>query len=199
MLRLRVFAALAGALLAGLSVATIAAARAHDDEGPRARDYAFGVGDFGPGCTVDRVPPHPPFCLAFDFTVRVLAVSRGHRHRAWGLFERRNNVTGFVFAGSVTCMNIDGNRASIAGFLEPQPGSDPYYIHVEDKGPPGSGVVDRLSPLHVLPPGDPEFEAMPLGFPRVCPEPTSLAGWFPLTSGDITVSESVSGTGDEDD
>jgi hypothetical protein len=30
---------------------------------------------------------------------------------------------------------------------------------------------------------------MPRGFPHVCPQPDSLYGWLPLTSGDMTVSD----------
>lgn len=194
MLRLRLFAALAGALLAGLSVATIAAARSDDGgAGPAMRDYAYGVGNFGPGCWETH---GGPFCTPFNYTVRLLGVRRGHSGRAWGEFQRRNNVTGGSFTGRVTCMGVDGNRASIGGFLNvaatPQPGiavGDPFLFYVEDNGTLGSATPDQISALVVLPPGDPDLPLMPVAFPWVCPSADTLYGYMPLTSGDITVAE----------
>lgn len=50
--RSRLLVALTGALLAGLSVSTIAAARDFDGDsgGDRTRGYVFGVGSFGRAC-----------------------------------------------------------------------------------------------------------------------------------------------------
>jgi len=193
MLRLRLLAALAGALLAGLSVATIAAARADDDGAPAPkREYAFGVGTFGPGCWETH---GGPFCTPFNYTLRLLGVRRGHGGRAWGEFQRRNNVTGGSFTGRVTCMSVDGIRASIGGFLISTPGQpgiadgDPFLFYVEDNGTLGSATPDQISALVVLPPGDPDLPLMPAGFPRICPSADTLYGYLPLTSGDITVAE----------
>lgn len=72
MLRLRLLFALAGALIAGLSVATIAGARA--DDGPAALGYAFGVGDFGPACWQTH---GGPFCTPFTYSMRLFGVQRG--------------------------------------------------------------------------------------------------------------------------
>lgn len=190
MLRLRLLAALAGALVAGLTVATIATARGFDDDdGPRARAYTFGVGTFGPGCWETHAGP---FCTPFNYTVRLLGVRRGRGGRAWGEFERRNNVTGGRLTGRVTCMSVLGNRASIGGFFTPTsaafPG-DPFLIYVEDNGTLGTATPDQVSALVALPPGDPDLPLMPARFPRVCPSTDSLYGYLPLTSGDITVAE----------
>jgi hypothetical protein len=190
MLRLRLLATLTGALLAGLSVATIATAVELDEGGgPRARAYAFGVGNFGPGCWETHAGP---FCTPFDYTVRLLGVRRGRSGHAWGEFERRNNVTGGRLSGRVTCMTVAGNRASIGGFFAPTsaafPG-DPFLFYVEDNGALGSATPDQISALVALPPGDPDLPLMPADFPRVCPSADSIYGYLPLTSGDITVNE----------
>lgn len=188
MLRLRLLAAIAGALVAGLSVATIAAARTDGDDGlRRSRNYAFGVGTFGPACWQTH---GGPFCAPFNYTVRLLGVQHGNR-RAWGLFERRNNVTGGKLSGPVTCITVDGNRASIGGFFT-GPGNipgDPYVFYVEDNGPPGSATPDQVSALAALPEGDPDRPLMPDRFPYVCPSADSIYGYAPLTSGDITVAD----------
>lgn len=190
MLRLRLLAALAGACLAGLSVATIAGAWALEDEGqPRSREYTFGAGTFGPACWQTHAGP---FCAPFSYTFRLLGARRGNG-RAWGVFERRNNVTGGVFTGRVTCVNVAGNRAAVGGILTRTPGQpgitdgDPFLVYVEDNGPLDSTTPDQISALVVLPEGDPDLPLMPARFPRVCPSADSIYGYAPLTSGDITV------------
>ena len=187
MLRIRLLAAVAGALVAGLSVATVAgAARSEDDERPKTRTHAFGAGTFGPACW-DTI--HVPFCPPFSYEFRMLGVRRANG-RAWGVFERRNRNTGFVHTGRVTCMSVEGSRAAIGGRLSlshPQFPGEPFIIWVEDNGPLGSPTPDRISALGILPEGDPDLPLMPERFPRVCPSPESLYGYAPLTAGDITV------------
>jgi hypothetical protein len=187
MLRLRLFGAIMGALVAGLSVATIAGAVSSEDLQPSARTNTFGVGSFGPGCWQTH---SGPFCTPFNYTIRLLGVQQGVSPGAWGVFERRNNVTGGKLVGRVTCMTIDGNRASIGGILGPSsvqfPG-EPFVIWVEDNGTLGTGTPDQISALVVLPPDDPAWASMPATFPQVCPSADSQSGYLPLTSGDITV------------
>lgn len=191
MRRLRLLAAVLGALVAGLSVATIAAARSAED-GSTNRNYSFGVGNFGPGCWQTD---GGPFCAPFDYTMRLLGIGRAKSGRAWGEFERRNNPNGTSLSGQVTCMTVDGNRAAIGGFLtikaSPQPGfevGDPFVIYVEDNGTLGTSTPDQISALAVFAPE----EALPVaGFPWVCPPADSTLGFLPLTSGDITVSENA--------
>jgi hypothetical protein len=192
MLRFRLLAALAGALFAGLSVATIAAARISDDDGaPPAYVYTFGAGDFGPACWQTH---SGPFCAPFDYSFRLLGIRPG-AGSPWGIFERRNNDTGGVFRGRVTCMTVEGNHASIGGILTATPGQpgivdgDPFIIYVEDNGPVGSPTRDQISVLAILPANDPDRPLMPERFPEVCPSADSLYGYAPLTSGDITVAD----------
>ena len=200
--RIRLLAALTGALLAGLSLSAIAAAYNFDgDSGGGPHGYAFGVGTYGPACWQTH---GGPFCTPFDYTSRVLAVQQGI-HQAWGTFERRNNVTGGVFAGTVTCTTIDHNRASIGGILTKEPGAQPgisvgmpYVIYVEDNGTVGSSAPDQISALSILPADDPDRPLMPAGFPYVCPAADSIYGYAPLTSGDITVEDSSVGIGRDD-
>lgn len=194
MTRFRVLAAVAGAVVAGLSVATIAAAATSEGDGrPRAPAHSFGAGGFGPGCWQTYAGP---FCVPYAYTFRLLAVQRGRSGRAWGVFERRNNATGGLFAGRVTCTTVVGNRAAIGGVLSATStafGGEPFVIWVEDNGTLGSPTPDQISALLVLPPGDPAWPLMPERFPRVCPSPDSLTGYLPLTSGDVTVESRAGG------
>jgi hypothetical protein len=190
MLRIRLLAALAGALLAGLAVATIAGAHGYDGDSSSDRSYAFGVGNFGPGCWQTD---GGPFCVPFNYTARILGVKQGESHRAWGAFERRNNVTGGGFTGVVTCMSISGNRASVGGLLTGQASASPFLVYVEDNGTLGTTTPDQVSALAVFAPE----EALPVAdFPRVCPSADSTLGYLPLTSGDVTVSDEAVGLAD---
>lgn len=192
MIRLRLLAAVVGALIAGLLVATIAAAQS--DEGPGTKhEYSFGVGNFGPGCWETHAGP---FCTPFDYTMRLVGVGLGESGRAWGEFERRNNSRGTSLSGRVTCMAVEGNRAAIGGFFtikaSPQPGfeiGDPFVFYVEDNGTIGTPTADRISALAALPADDPDRPLMPDSFPWVCPSADSIYGYLPLTNGDITVAD----------
>lgn len=194
MFRIRFLGAVIGALVAGLAVATIAAGNGNDSATP-GRDHAFGAGTFGPGCWQTH---GGPFCTSFNYTVRLLGISQGESDRARGVMERRNNVLNGTFRGDVTCMRVEGNRASVGGFLTLTPGQpsiaegDPFLVYVEDNGTlDGSdgSVPDQISALVVLPAGDPDLPLMPERFPSVCPAADSLYGYLPLTAGDITISD----------
>jgi hypothetical protein len=194
MFRIRFFGALIGAITAVLVVATIATGTGGSSATP-GHDNAFGAGTFGPGCWQT---PAGPFCTQFNYTVRLLGVSQGESGRAGGVFERRNNVTGGVFRGDVTCMAVDGNRAAVGGIFTLAPGTqgitegDPFVIWVEDNGTLAASdgnTPDQISALLALPPGDPALAYMPDGFPSVCPAADSLSGYAPLTAGEITVSD----------
>jgi hypothetical protein len=188
-LRLRLLFALAGALFAGLSVATIAGAWTFEDGSP-GHNYSFGAGSYGPACWETH---GGPFCAPFNYTFRLLGIRHGIGP-ASGVFERRNSTTGGVFTGRVTCMNVEGNRASVGGILTGTPGQpgigdgDPFLIYVEDNGPLGSSTPDQISALVVLPPADPDWPLMPERFPSECPSADSLYGYAPFVSGDVTVS-----------
>ena len=201
MLRIRLLAAVAGALIAGLAVATIAGASGLDgDDEPSVRDHAFGVGNFGPACWETH---GGPFCAPFNYTIRLLGVQRGAGNRAWGQFERRNHRTGRSLSGYVTCMNVDGNRASIGGVFDPppaQPGitaGDPFVFYVEDNGTLSSSTPDQISAISALPETDPDRPLMPAQFPDVCPSPDSIYGYAPLLSGDITVVDGTVSGGED--
>lgn len=188
MLRIRLLAALVGALVAGLCVATVAGAGRSDDDGPKTRTHLFGAGTYGPACW-DTI--RGPFCPPYTYEFRLLGLQRGHG-RASGVFERRNMQLGSVYSGRVTCLTVTGNRAAVGGILTAAPPGvsnpgDPFLVYVEDNGPLGSPSEDRISALLVLPPGDPDWPLMPARFPRVCPSADSLFGYAPLTAGDITV------------
>lgn len=83
-------------------------------------------------------------------------------------------------------MTVAGGRAAVGG-IETVPSGDPFLLYVEDRGPIGSAVPDRISPLAILPEGDPDRSLLPPDFPRTCPSPDSINGYLPLTSGDISV------------
>ena len=187
MLRIRVIAAVLGAVSAGLAVATIAGATAVEDDGaPASYEYTFGAGTFGPACWQTH---GGPFCAPFSYTFRLLGVGTGSAP-PWGVFERRNHTTGGILRGRVTCMTVEGNRAAIGGVFQTTsalPG-DPFIVYVEDNGPLGSPVGDRISALAALPEGDPDRPLMPERFPSECPSADSIYGYTHLTSGEITVS-----------
>lgn len=190
MLRTR-FAVLAVvAVASGFSVAATAGTSIDESD---LHDYSFGVGSIGPGCQVPP-PPRDTFCTPFSYTYRLLAVSRFIGDRAWGTMERRNNETGGTFAGPVRCLKVAGNRAAIGGILNQTPNGQnigvPFLVYVVDNGPLGSPVPDQASFLAIYPPEDPDLPALPADFPRRCPSADSIYGTMPLTSGDVTVTES---------
>lgn len=188
MFRLRLLAAIGGALLAGLGVATIATAhRVSDGIGGPERSYVFGVATHGPGCAEDVPPPRVPFCFDGSRTLRVLAVRHGNGH-AWGPFSRFNPTNGFTRKGEVTCMTVAGGRAAIGG-IETVPSGVPFLLYVDDRGPIGSGIPDRISPLAIFPEGDPDLPSLPPDFPWTCPSPDSIYGYLPLVSGDLSVAD----------
>lgn len=191
MLGVRVIGALVGAIIAGLAVATIATGTGGSSATP-GHDNAFGAGTFGPACWQTH---GGEFCTPFNYTFRLLGVSRGESGSAGGVFERRNNVTGGVLPGDVTCMEVEGNRASIGGYFTPAAGDSqgvPFLVYVEDSGTLAAddgSTPDQISVLAALPPGDPDLSLLPEGFPAVCPNADSLFGYAPLTAGEITVSD----------
>jgi hypothetical protein len=188
--RMRWLAPLGGAVIAALGVAAVAGAYADGDGDGTNRAYAFAGGTTGPGC----VETDPPFCHAFGHTYRILAVPRGERGRPWGVFERRNQGTGGIFSGRLACSNVNGNRAVVGGYVTasatPEFVGEPFLIYLEDNGPLGSASPDRISPLGILPPGDPLWALVPDQFPERCPSADGGApGSFPLATGDVTVAD----------
>lgn len=193
MFRIRFFGAFVGALTAGLAVATIATGTGANSATP-GNDHVFGAGTFGPGCWPTN---GDPFCVPFNYTVRLLGVSQGESGRGSGVMERRNNVTGGTFRGEITCMSVVGHRAAVGGFFTLAPGTqgitagDPFVLWVQDNGTLAAAdgdAPDQISVLVALPPGDPGLADMPDGFPSVCPS-ADAPGYLPLTAGDITVSD----------
>jgi hypothetical protein len=156
-------------------------------------DVVFGVGTFGPGCAQDTPPPRTTFCTPFSYTFRVLGLAGPNGFRVHGFFERRNNENGNTFSGPITCLNVQGDTASIGGIVTRTPTGEgtgvPYLVYVVDSGPPGSTTPDLISPFAILPAGDPDLASVPANFPDTCPSPASIYGYFPLTSGDITVQD----------
>jgi hypothetical protein len=188
MFNLRLVAAVGGALVAALAIATIATGRVVDDGAPGA-DYTIGGGRFGPGCF--EPAPDPPLCFANprDFSVDAHALGNG---RARGVWFYGNNDTGFSLSGRVMCITRQGNRSVVGGIVtdSSDPGSiglgfDQYYI---DNGPVGSSIRDSSSAAFLDPLDAPGW---PPGFPRRCPStPTSPAGYLPVHSGDVDVDSS---------
>lgn len=150
------------------------------------RDYAFGVGTHGPGCTEDVPPGRTPVCSPVALSYSVLAPRNGEG-RAWGTVARFNHGNGITRSAAVTCLTVVGNRAIVGGF-ETAPGNDPFFVFVEDRAPLGPSATDRISAYHILPPGDPEWSLVPRDFPQTCPSSAdSVDGYFPLANGDFTV------------
>lgn len=168
-------------LAAGIALLAAAGVTGSASHAAQNEVYAFGVTSQNPGCTEDGLT----FCLPFTYTYRVLAVEHGEGH-AWGLVSRFNHENGVTRKGQVMCMTVADGKAAIGG-IETDPTGDPFLVVVQDRGLPGSSVSDRISPYAVYPPGDPDLLRLPPDFPRTCPSPDSIYGYFPQASGDITV------------
>ena len=168
-------------LAAGIALLAAAGVTGSASKAAQNQVYAFGVSSQNPGCTEDG----PTFCLSSAVTFRVLAVRHGDGH-AWGFVWRFRHESGTVRRGEVTCMTVADGKAAIGGF-ETEPSSDPFLLYVQDRGLPGGSVPDRVGPYAIYPPGDPDLPRLPADFPRTCPSPDSIYGYFPQASGDITV------------
>lgn len=94
----------------------------------------------------------------------------------------------FEVDGPITCMRVEGNRASIKYRFRRAsgPGAPPQgggvQVYIEDNGKPQSGQpVDRVATEPPEPPG--VFDAAA----GVCTDPTLNPAWTPLESGDFDV------------
>lgn len=145
---------------------------------------AAGTGAFGPGCTTGG---SQAFCDSRSFVFHLAAISGFPGFPAFGYFDRTNVANGNTFAGSVTCLSVAGNQASVGGFVTRTPGGSgtgvPFLVYVLDNGRSGTALSDGISPFAIVGP-----EETPVaGFPYVCPSPASPLGYHSLTSGDIIV------------
>ena len=188
--RLRLLAAVLGALVAGLAVATIAAARSAEDGSPN-RNYSFGVGNFGPGCWETH---GGPFCTPFDYTMRLLGVGLGESGTSLGRVRAQKYHARHVphRAGHV----YDGRW---------EPSRDRRLLHDQGEPRPASRSVIRSSSMSRTT-GRSERRRLigsarwrrfqqttrtgrscrriPVGLSSA----DSIYGYLPLTNGDITVS-----------
>ena len=97
-------------------------------------------------------------------------------------------VDAFEVEGPITCMRVEGNRASIKYRFKRAsgPGAPPQdggvQVYIEDNGKPVNGQpVDRAATEPPQPPG--AFDAAA----GVCTDPRLNPAWTPLESGDFTV------------
>ena len=97
-------------------------------------------------------------------------------------------VDAFEVEGPITCMRVEGNRASIKYRFKRAsgPGAPPQgggvQVYIEDNGRPQAGrPVDRVATEPPQPPG--VFDAAA----GVCTDPTLNPAWTPLESGDYDV------------
>jgi len=94
---------------------------------------------------------------------------------------------GFTLQGEVTCVRVEGDRASIKYRFERATGSLEQFegggiqIFVEDNGEPGRGVPDA----NAFDPPQPEgvFQTNE----RVCDDPSTRFTYDPIESGNLTV------------
>jgi hypothetical protein len=97
-------------------------------------------------------------------------------------------VDAFEVEGPITCMRVEGNRASIKYRFKKAsgPGAPPQnggvQVYIEDNGKPTGGQpVDRVATEPPQPPG--AFDAAA----SVCTDPRLNPAWTPLESGDFDV------------
>ena len=164
--------------------------------GPSPDPFVVGGGGFGPGTTTTG----QVFGVARDFSVDSHVEKKGLK--TYGILRYGNNLNSAVggFLVDVSCVNIQGNRASVGGTVH---GSDPpqgWVMFFVDTGGP-TGPKDQASPaqLEYL---DPTLQAegfpgWPAGFPNTgaCPSPTEGpgataygTGFLDLDRGDVIVS-----------
>ena len=151
----KLLTALTLALLASLALsigAGVAGATHSDGQGPN-KDFVTGTGQFLPE--------------TLDLEIHVNAMSgpsgedpKGH------FFVRQAEVLDIDFRGEVTCLRVDGNRATIGGEITQARAGDEILegrgilLFVEDNG---EGSNDSLDRANVRITGSP---------PRTCPPPT---------------------------
>ncbi len=177
-----------------------AAGQAAKDPFNGARDSAVGSGTYGPGCAIELPPTKDPFCLTTQ--VRRFAFSAtsdplgGDAQGTW----TTDTTPTRHWAGTITCLNVAGNTASFGGVITESPNPSavppgtPFIEYVVDNTQVDPALPDLISPFAILPPGDPDLANVPADFPATCPPPVpSLAGYFPVTSGDIAVTDSSCG------
>ena len=112
-----------------------------------------------------------------------------------------NSAYGGETSRTVTCENVDGNKAAIGGVIVADP-DDPsivgfgYVQYFVDRGTTSltSPQHDYMSLLNIDPLAAPEW---PSGFPYVCPpaggSPTLPAAYFEMNGGDVTVHDAPNG------
>jgi hypothetical protein len=122
-----------------------------------------------------------PFSLSVNGRGEGVA-ARGHV-RGSGVY-----VDAFEVDGPITCIRVEGNRASIKYRFKRAsgPGAPPQdggvQVYIEDNGKPRDGQpVDRVA---TEPPQSPDVFDAAAG---VCTDPTLNPAWTPLESGDFAV------------
>jgi hypothetical protein len=150
-------------------------------------DFVVGGGEISGCISLDPCPlPNVPFAVD--------AYSNKKGTNAHGTYTQ----VGAIERGQVTCVNVDGNTASVGGIIKKSslplvhPGEH-FVIYFVDNGPPVNGVSPDLTSRPDLNPeaNDPPLETLPPDFPNSCPSPVSPFGYTPVKSGDVIVQDAT--------
>lgn len=178
------------AILGVVAIGALAVAGfAYSSGGPNAQlvsqDRLYGGGGTDPGCFV----PDIGFCRTGQTNFSIDAHATGTGQAAYG------DVMGGGHHDQVTCLGVDGENAVVGGVIVSSP--DPsrvgwlFAIFYVDRGTPGSGELDLVSPGYSGPPS-----GWPPGFPYVCPSPDTgvpefglIRSFLPISRGDIVVQD----------
>jgi hypothetical protein len=181
---MRAMLACIGVVVAAVACGSAAAAVAIDHGSARG-EFVAGGGTFGPSCTLDSRTGR--YCDGRRFSFQVFATETPSGG-VIGRFQRVRLDTGGTFIGRVTCVSTDGVNAAVGGIVTHAPGPGgagiPFRVFVREGA---TALGDGISPFEVFPPGDPGWKYVPADFPKTCPLPISLLGYFPLTSGGVLV------------
>jgi hypothetical protein len=175
-------------LLAVALVAVVGAGVAYSAASPSAKldkqDRLWGGGHWSSGCAIND----PSTCITNGRNVAVDAHAAGDGSGAAG-----NSAYASSPSRSVTCLNVQGDKAAIGGVLTSGDNVGFGYVqYFVDQG-----TTSLTSPQHdlgslslIAPLDDPSF---PAGFPTVCPPAGGSqalpAFYFELDGGDLTVQD----------
>lgn len=153
------------------------------------QDRVYGGGGVTPGCFSDT-----DFCYALPHNFAVDGHAEGDGSGAAGNADV-GIPSGVEDYRSISCLRVEGNKVVIGGIIER--GRDAGFLYAQyfvDRGGPGLGDRDLVSPEFIDPADSPNW---PAGFPSSCPSPsTGFPAGVPIfrefETGDIVVQDAPS-------
>jgi len=147
----------------------------------------YGGGGTDPGCFV----PDISFCRTAETNFAIDAHATGAGQPAYG------DRVGAGAHEQITCLGVDGHNGVVGGIVTTAPSrpsivGDVFVEFYVDNGTLDFGG-DLISPFFIF---DPGVDALPAGFPYVCPSPDTgapsfgmIRSFLPIARGDIVVQQ----------